>query len=189
MHLRDPLRTFRLPGTQAAFFDRWLLSPAVREHERGAIGIAAFAARMVAELGLTMEPEEFIERFRAWPKRLYPETADLLAAIPENIPRVLLSNTNAAHWARADISGALEGLFDRQFLSFRTGLLKPDAAAFEQVLEAYAVAPRNVLFFDDSPHNVDAASRLGIEARLCRGPGQALPVIRQLFGWRKSQEC
>lgn len=182
MRLRDPLRTFGIPGTQAEFFERWLLSPVVREHERGAIGVADFAAGMIAELGLAMEPAEFIERFRAWPERLYPETPALLAAIPENIPRVLLSNMNAAHWDRTDISGALEGLFDRQFLSFQTGLLKPDAAAFRQVLEACAIPAANVLFFDDSPHNVDAAARLGIEARLCRGPGEALPVIRQLCG-------
>lgn len=182
IRLRDPLETFGLSGTEGDFLERWLLSPTVRELERGAIDIATFARSMLAELGLAMHPAEFLERFNAWPDRLYPDAMALLDAIPEGIPRALLSNMNAAHWGREDIFGALAGRFDREFLSFRTGLLKPDAAAFEQVLDAYAIAPAKVLFFDDNPRNVSAAARLGIDARLCRGPAEALPVIRQLCG-------
>ena len=177
LRLADPLALFELDVTEAEFHALWLQSKSVREFERGAIDAQSFAESVVRELALPMPPARFRERFDAWPQALFPETLALLEAIPAGVQRVLLSNTNAAHWGRPDISGALTGSFDLAFLSFRTGILKPDRAAFAQVARACRCAPRELLFFDDNPGNIAAAREFGMRAHLVKGPTDARAVL------------
>ena len=180
LRLRDPIENFELDLTEPEFLELWLQSPSVREFERGAIDADSFAQSMVEEMRLPMDWRRFLERFHAWPQRLFPEALDLLQCIPPGIRRVLLSNTNAAHWERQEISGALAGQFDLELLSFRTGLLKPDRAAFDQVREACGCAAGEILFFDDNPGNVAAALASGQRAFLARGPAEARCVLEGL---------
>jgi glucose-1-phosphatase len=180
LQLKDPVENFGLALSETEFLERWLRSPSVREFERGASDAETFGRKIVEELGLDMNWRDFLTRFDAWPERIYPETAALLDGIPAGIGRVLLSNTNAAHWARSDISSALSGRLDRTFLSFRTGLLKPDREAFVQVTAAYGMRSDAFLFFDDNPLNVSAAAAIGMHAVLCKGPLDALRVLQQI---------
>lgn len=186
LRLADPLEIFELTLTQAEFLELWLRSPSVRAFERGAIDAHAFAKAVVRELSLPMDETRFLERFNAWPKELFPDTPALLDAIPPGLRRVLLSNTNAEHWGRAEISGALAGRFDLTFLSYQTGVLKPDREAFAQVADACACAPGELLFFDDTPGNVAAAAEFGLRAHLVNGPAEALRVIERLPPARKA---
>jgi glucose-1-phosphatase len=181
LRLRDPIANFGIAGAQGEFLERWLMSPSVRDFERGAIDAGVFAERVVAELGLPFTCEAFLERFDAWPEALHPDTPALLDSIPEGVRSALLSNTNAAHWGRSDIAGVLSGRFDWEFLSFRTGLLKPDAEAYRHVIDTCGVNPEEVLFFDDNPRNVQAASRIGISAHSCTCPAEAGAVINRLI--------
>jgi glucose-1-phosphatase len=177
LQLKDPIETFGLPFSESEFLERWLLSPSVRDFERGAVDAGTFARSIVDELELDMPWQEFLRRFDAWPERIYPETIALLDAIPSGLGKALLSNTNMAHWNRSDISSALAGRLDRTFLSFRTGLLKPDREAFQQVPAAYDMAAESFLFFDDNPLNVSAAAAIGMQAVLCKGPGDAMRML------------
>lgn len=187
LRLADPLELFELQVSEAEFLALWLRSSSVRDFERGAIDVQVFAESVVRELALPMAPARFRERFDAWPQALFPETPALLEAIPAGVERVLLSNTNAAHWGRSDIAGALEGRFDLTFLSYRTGLLKPDRAAFEQVARACRSAPGELLFFDDNPGNVDAALRFGMQAHVVRGAAEARRVLEGLLQRMREQ--
>lgn len=180
LRLRDPLTNFGLELDEAEFQERWLNSAAVREFERGACDAETFGRTIVREFGLSMGWRSFLERFDAWPEQIYPETPRLLDAVPAGVGRVLLSNTNAAHWSRSDIAGALTGRLDKTFLSFRTGLLKPDREAFMQVVRAYGMLPEAFLFFDDNPLNVSAARATGMHAVLCNGPNEALRVVQRM---------
>jgi putative hydrolase of the HAD superfamily len=83
-----------------------------------------------------------------------------------------LSNTNAVHWQQIDVSGHFGHRFDRYFLSYESGLLKPDGASFSQVTTDYGCQPREILFFDDNPVNVDAARQAGIRSARVVGLGQ-----------------
>lgn len=177
LRLRDPIENFDLRIPEALFLERWLKSPSVREFERGAIDTPTFAKMVVNELELSMDWNEFIERFDAWPEQLFPDTQSLLDAIPSSADRVLLSNTNAVHWERRNISGELAGRFDREFLSFRTGLLKPDREAFSQVSKACRCLPGEVLFFDDNPLNVAAATEFGMRSFLTKDPAEVRKVL------------
>lgn len=48
------------------------------------------------------------------------------------------------------------------FTSYDLGLLKPDIAIFQTVIDKLKAAPEQTLFFDDKKTNVDAAKTLGI---------------------------
>ena len=74
------------------------------------------------------------------------------------------ANINALHWGRDEIAKPLAGHIDKFFLSYETGLVKPDREAFEQVTTAFDCRPDEVLFFDDSPLSVSAAADYGIDA-------------------------
>lgn len=176
LELRDRFETFLIDRNSD--WDRlWIHSEAVREFERGHIPIGEFARRIVDEMDLPYGPGEFIERFDGWPGQLFPGTEELLARIPATYTRALLSNTNALHWRRAGIADLLEHLFDRTFLSYEIGAVKPDADAYTHVFQVCGCAPENILFLDDNPVNIDAASSLGMRARLARGIEQVAAVL------------
>jgi putative hydrolase of the HAD superfamily len=169
LHLRDTGPTFGVTGDERDFHRRWILSHAVREFERGAIDFDEFAGRVVAELKLPYDPGEFLQRFNSWPGDLYRGVPEILEKLALEYQVALLSNTNAVHWQRPNVAGVLEPLFDHAFLSYRTGLLKPDPDAFAQVLNHYSCVPKEILFLDDNPLNIDAANTIGIRACLTRG--------------------
>lgn len=180
LKLRDPVDTFKVRMPVTLFLERWLKSPAVRDFERGAADAETFAKAVVREMELAMDWQQFLRRFDQWPERIFPETTTLLDSLPEGVLKVLLSNTNAAHWGRDDIGPAISARFHKTFLSFETGLVKPDREAFQQVIDAYALPAHTFLFFDDNPLNVAAAVESGMQAVLCKGPAEALRVTRYL---------
>ena len=82
----------------------------------------------------------------------------------------LLSNTNPfmMSWARSiEFDGVhptgIAHYFDALYLSYELGVMKPEPRIFELMMEREQVAPHEVLFIDDSPHNVEAAAKLGID--------------------------
>lgn len=82
---------------------------------------------------------------------------------------VLLSNTNAfmQEWAESgDFDGKGHGIqdyFDAMYRSYEVKMMKPDETFFRYVLSHEQMLPSEVLFIDDGPRNVAAASELGIQ--------------------------
>jgi putative hydrolase of the HAD superfamily len=169
LRLRDPVESFGIGATLAEFNRRWIASPAVIAHESGHIGAEAFGKQIVREMQLQYSWQEFIARFDAWPDRISDATAALVKSIPLSLRCAILSNTNALHWAAQDIDGVFEGRIEHCFLSFENGLMKPQPAAFHQVIDTYGCAAQAILFIDDNPVNIDAALATGMRARLCTG--------------------
>jgi putative hydrolase of the HAD superfamily len=151
------------------FWRRWLQSVPVRQFETGQIDADEFAIGVTSEFGLAVEPRQFLEAFIRWPTGLYPGTLEMLARIPSSYQRAVLSNSNALHWPRVQTEMKLGAAFDNNFVSHLTGRIKPDAAAFEHVMESLGCSPASVLFLDDNLLNVDAAKRVGMQAVRVRG--------------------
>lgn len=80
----------------------------------------------------------------------------------------ILSNTNPfmMGWALSkDFDGngnSLADYVDALYLSYQMKVMKPSAEIFHRVLEAEGVRPEELLFVDDSSHNISAAQQLGI---------------------------
>jgi HAD superfamily hydrolase (TIGR01509 family) len=150
--------------TSEALFRTWLQSPAVREFETGRCDAERFAARVVRELELPVDAAQFLQSFVGWPTGLYPGVQELIARIPLDCRRALLSNSNALHWPRVMDELGLGALFEHRFVSHLIGKIKPDRDAFEHVIEALDCAPDSILFLDDNLANVEAARSAGMRA-------------------------
>jgi putative hydrolase of the HAD superfamily len=158
----------------------WLRSPSVRKFETGQIAADEFADGVIAEFGLAVEAQQFLEAFTAWPTGLYPGTLEMLARIPRSYRRALLSNSNTLHWPRVSNDLGLGPAFDRHFVSHLTGKIKPDADAFEHVVDSLGCVPGEVLFLDDNSLNVEAAQSSGMQAVRVRGAAETRRVLTDL---------
>jgi HAD superfamily hydrolase (TIGR01509 family) len=154
----------------------WTASPAVVAHETGKIRPAEFAVGVVADLKLPVTPEWFLEDFIRWLRGPLPGAAELLNEIPSTYRVAALSNMSALHWDAIAATG-LTQRFDQVFVSHEIGCLKPASEAFEVAVNGMQLQPSEVLFLDDGQRNVDAATALGMEAHLVRGPAEARAVL------------
>jgi HAD superfamily hydrolase (TIGR01509 family) len=165
--------------TAAQLWSLWLHSPSVRAFETGRIDGRQFAAGVLAELRLDIEPGYFLQAFTHWPTGLYPGAVELIERIPSRYRRALLSNSNALHWPRVLDEMGLGALFEHRFASHLMGKIKPDAEAFEHVLEALDCSASQVLFLDDNVLNVEAARSIGMRAWQACGVQQARRSLQQ----------
>ena len=174
-----------LDMSEEDFWEVWLGSTHVHAFETGELATPEFCRRIAVDLG---QPggAEFETRLRRWRLRLYPGVPDLVRSIPGTIPVALLSNTNEIHWDQVASSGDLFGRFDHLFLSYETGHYKPSRVAFDQVTEHFGCQPGDVLFLDDSPHNVEAAIEIGFDAHRVRGTEESRAVIERELGVRRT---
>ena len=64
-------------------------------------------------------------------------------------------------------------------VSGSVGMIKPDPAIYQRHTAAFALEPSATLFFDDSPHNVEAARTAGWQAELFTGAEQMRADLAQ----------
>lgn len=101
------------------------------------------------------------------------EVVDLVRALHGRVRLAVLSNwTESLHDDLASLG--LDRYFDVVINSARVGVRKPHEAIFRHAIETLGVPPERILFIDDTPGNVEAASALGIQAVLFETP----PALR-----------
>ena len=164
--------------TAAELWTLWLRSPVVRRFETGRATPEEFAAQIVLDMRLPVSEQEFLQTFTSWITRLYPGALELVRSIPPRFTRATLCNTCALHWPLLMDTLGLEHAFDRHFASHLIGKIKPDAEAFEHVLDALNVKAAEAFFLDDNILNIEAARWLGIKAAHVNGPRQAEAALQ-----------
>lgn len=167
-------------GDEAAVWEQWLRSAAVRRFESGQVGAEEFGREIVREFGLDVSAEEFVREFTRWPKGLYPGARELIEAARRRLRVGCLSNSNELHWPRFLNEMGLASAFDHHFASHELGALKPDREVFDLVVRSLGCEPGRVLFLDDNQMNVDGARSAGLAAELVRGPGVARSLLTDL---------
>ena len=172
-----PMRELSRINTEEELWARWLRCRWVRRFEAGQCSPDEFAAGVVADWELDLEPAAFLEAFSGWVNTPYDGAADLVASVRDDVGLGCLSNMNAVQWQTGSDASALTESFDFRFLSFELGLVKPDRQIFEAVASRLPVPRRRVLFLDDNPANVAAAEASGFEARHVRGVEGARQVL------------
>jgi HAD superfamily hydrolase (TIGR01509 family) len=94
-----------------------------------------------------------------------PGISAALAQAAARMPLYAFSNSNPAHAACwPDRYAAPLAHFRKVFVSSTIGLRKPDAAAFQFVVDEIGVPAGRVVFFDDSLSNVEGARACGLQA-------------------------
>jgi putative hydrolase of the HAD superfamily len=159
---------------------RWLANDAVRRYESSEWNTQEFAKHIVADFKLPVTSAEFLDNFAKWPRRLYPGVEALVTTLQKNYRVSCLSNTSSLHWARMRDHMGIDLLFPDPFLSFRMGMMKPDAAIFEALTEQLGAKPEQILYFDDNQINADGARAVGMVAHRVDGVIGASNVLAQL---------
>ncbi|HVA10442.1 MAG TPA: HAD-IA family hydrolase [Acidimicrobiales bacterium] len=149
--------------------------------QKGQCSATEFSAQVVAEWGLDVAPERFLEIFRDWPIGPYPGTSELLVEVQQSVQIGCLSNTNSMHWDHQTSLWPVLDMFDFRFLSFELGLAKPDEAIFHAVAERLPFSRDRILYFDDVAVNSDAARSFGFRSVKVRGIDEVRTALRE-FG-------
>jgi epoxide hydrolase-like predicted phosphatase len=99
-----------------------------------------------------------------------PERVALLKELRKKYSLFLLSNTSSIHISQVNkileaTTGItnLDKLFDKVYLSYEMGLMKPDPEIYLRVLKEQNILAEETLFLDDNADNIAAASKLGID--------------------------
>jgi FMN phosphatase YigB (HAD superfamily) len=95
------------------------------------------------------------------------------------------TNTIESHYQVHERNGDYD-IFDRVYASQRIGLVKPDPAFYNHILEEEDCSPERTAFVDDFPENVAAARKLGIHALLYTEAGKLKRELDTLRGKHSS---
>lgn len=151
--------------TPADLAARFVVDESFKHHEIGRIDDAAFFASLRRSLGIGITDAQFLEGWNAIFTGEMPGIAPLLANAARRMPLYAFSNTNPAHVAHFSAAYAdVLKHFREIFLSSTIGLRKPDAEAYDHVIDAIGVPASRILFFDDSAANIEGARARGLSA-------------------------
>ena len=159
----------------------WPQSRALRQHELGQTSVSQFAREFIAEWGLELSPERFLNEANAWVRGPYPGALQLLDELQGVATLACLSNINATFWERIRDDMGLGSRLQHCYTSFEIGLLKPQPAAFQHVISDLACEPGEILFFDDTLANVNAAGALGLRACQTQGIDELRAALAREF--------
>lgn len=87
---------------------------------------------------------------------------------------VLISNTNAMHYAYLAKKYPLLSLFDKKILSFREKMRKPDERIYKKAARACRAEPREIFYIDDRADLTEAAASLGFQTFTFRNNPESL---------------
>jgi glucose-1-phosphatase len=166
-----------IPALLDEVFDsaEWLLL------DRGLIGEPEAIARWIARKPC---PERTIrEALAGWTDMLVPieGTVDLLRRLKRQGYRLLyLSNFHTRAWDAVTARCDFFALFDGGVVSFRDGLMKPDAEIFQRLVATSGILPEETVFTDDLETNILAAARLGFATIPFVGPEDLEDRLRAL---------
>lgn len=150
---------------------------AVDALQRGAITREDFWG-VVAETYRGLYAPEEIERVHAaWLLGEYDGVGGLIERVHERgLATACLSNTNAPHWEALVEYDALRRLHAR-YASHEMGMAKPDEAIYRAFEQAAGARGPEILFFEDTPENAEAARALGWDAHVVDPAQETSPQI------------
>ncbi len=150
--------------SQERLNELWQGSPLVEQFESGECDEEDFVHALIRDFGLSCTGRELLAEFEQYVIAPYPGARDLLVALKKHGQVACLSNTNSLHWRKIDREMNILDCFDHLFPSHWIKCLKPQARAFQTVIEKIQLEPARILFFDDLPDNVMAARNCGMQA-------------------------
>lgn len=178
----SPRRLYEKLFEEPAACDRFLSSVCTLEwhieHDRG----ATFADNAAPLIARHPEHEPHI---RAWGDRFLEmvgpvigETESAMHALAaRGVPQYGLTNMPSEAWPGVQtLSPAFSHLSDT-IVSGDEKLVKPDPAIYQVVLARTGLEPQDLLFFDDSAANIDAAAALGFHVHRFEDPATVQPAL------------
>ena len=141
--------------------------------EQGSISEKEFVLEIKKEISKEATDQEIIKAWNAMLLDMPIQRVQIIEELKEKYNVYLLSNTNSIHRSCFDTSAkdyaSLSELFHQVYYSYELKVSKPDARAFEKVIEASGLTPATTLFLDDSLQNIETAKALGFQTVLISG--------------------
>jgi putative hydrolase of the HAD superfamily len=136
----------------------------VHRFETGLVEPRDFVAQLTRLLDLRVTYEQFCEIWSSifLPDTLVPES--LLAGIGARYRLLVLSNTNALHFAMVRRNYPLLRHFHHLVLSYEVKAMKPSPAIYREAIARAQCRPEECFYTDDIPAYVEGARREGIDA-------------------------
>jgi FMN phosphatase YigB (HAD superfamily) len=130
---------------------------------KGLIGPPEFHKTLCNKLGIDVSYDDFV---CLWNGLLTANEGiiPLVGMLTPGHQLVLASNTDPIHFSYAVQHFPVLQRFDRYFLSYEMGLLKPEPEFFLRLLRELDIHPGDCVFIDDRAENVESARSIGITA-------------------------
>jgi len=139
-------------------------------YETGKISTAEFRNEIRKITRLDFTDEALDEAWNAMIVRIPGERTQLLEKLGQRYKLYMLSNTSPLHvpvFEQMYLNKAgkpMKSFFKKIYYSFEIGWHKPDAGAFEHVINDAGIVPQETIFLDDNIHNIKASQELGFQA-------------------------
>ena len=137
--------------------------------ESGQISTKKFRDIIRREIKKPITDKQIDDAFIAFLVDMPDYTLNMLSELKKQYRIFMLSNTNGIimNYVRHNIFNreglTIDDYFDRLFLSYEMGTVKPDSLIFEKVIEETGIDPTETLFLDDSKKNIEVAEKLGFK--------------------------
>jgi putative hydrolase of the HAD superfamily len=158
------------PGKQQALRETLYASDLFPDYERGNVTDEEFIYGLQNLIGEDADHQRIRKAWNAMLLDIPAERLELVRSLKNEKRVFVLSNTNQIHLEEfnqilleAHEVADLDEVFDKAYYSHHTGYRKPEPEIFEMVLEEQELKREETLFIDDNPHNVEAASALGLQ--------------------------
>ena len=150
--------------TPAEIRSRIASTDLVQRFETGLVEPADFVAELSRMLDLIISYDQFCQIWSSifLPDPLVPES--LLEGLSRGYRLLLLSNTNAIHFAMLEKTYPLLRHFHYKILSHEVRAMKPSPTIYRAAIAQAGCAPNEIFFTDDIADYVEAAKREGIDA-------------------------
>lgn len=150
--------------------------PLLQQVTTGKLSRADWVDQVAEHIGSAAAAEEWSRQ----PYRVDADVVDLADRLrAAGLITAVLTNGTDTIPAEAEQMG-LHDHFDAVFNSAEVGYAKPDARAFQAVLNALEVDAHEVFFTDDSPDKVAGAEALGFRTHLYEGSAGLQLALRRL---------
>ena len=123
-----------------------------------------------AATGLHLSNEQIRDAWNALLLNFRKDSIGFLPGLKKRYRLYLLSNTNEIHlqefqhrFETTFHQTSFDDFFDAAYYSHRIGHRKPNASAYQFVLDKHGLIAAETLFIDDSINNIKAAQKLGIQ--------------------------
>ena len=136
--------------------------------QRGEIGAEEYCHLVAESSAGVYTAHDVADIHRAWMLGEYPGVGAVVDAVhAAGVETAILTNTDAWHWhtqlvdeAEADHYASVRRI-GRHFPSHVLGVIKPERAIFEAVMETTGLMGARILYFDDSARHIDASLDVG----------------------------
>jgi glucose-1-phosphatase len=165
-HLRAAERMSAFCSKSAAqIYDLFFESPATIDFEAGKITPKDFYLKVKEMLSLELSYDSFEP---IWNDIFFLSAKNrsvfgLANSLRAGYKIAMLSNINILHYEYLKKNFPVFGIFDKVFLSFQLGRIKPDKEIYHAVVRDLEVSPQEIFYIDDRPELVESAKSLGIK--------------------------